>query len=452
MKMASSVLLKFLPVMVFVFPLVFLVQVVVFRPYFGNMDDSVLLDLVAITNPLEYAQQYGWRPGYGFIQNVAMLITWPTYALGSAFGPTVFFAVNAIVVFGVILLAAHAFKNALGWTSPATTLTFVSVVFLWPYTSDLFFFPSLQEKGVIFGAAALFYWIGFTRIPRSSFVYWSTFVLVSILAFATKTHIVLLIPAAIAAMWVSKTNQGSKKSYVRLVGASIGWLVVAITSLTLALTGSYSSGTQGSRNLTFLTDRRFQLLLAISTIYAAYLVYRLARGRYCNVEIVPLLIVGPFVASFAFWEVRNYYLSVAAVGVAAMVASVINNWSVEALQFWTAIAVFAISLLWVFWRAPQVYQPLSSLAEFLESPIAERYSQLGSVIGVSCVEAPTHFNKYAQWLDSPGLTFESSADPSQFRLFLADSRLCPAPAGVALWPVKWQGPADGGYLLYEHTN
>jgi hypothetical protein len=34
-------LLKLLPVFVFMFPLVFLIQVFIFRPYFGNMDDSV---------------------------------------------------------------------------------------------------------------------------------------------------------------------------------------------------------------------------------------------------------------------------------------------------------------------------------------------------------------------------------------------------------------------------
>lgn len=134
------------PFLVFVFPIAFLIQVMVLRPYFGNMDDSNLLILAASNDPISYAQIYGYRPDFGFINNSSMFITWPAYALGSAFGPTIFFATNALLTFSIILFAAYTITKVLGIFSRTTILVFVSIAFLWPYTADLLFFPVCKKR------------------------------------------------------------------------------------------------------------------------------------------------------------------------------------------------------------------------------------------------------------------------------------------------------------------
>jgi len=452
MKPVFPNLFKYSSFLVFIFPLVFLIQVAVFQPYFGNMDDSVLLDLADKNNPFEYAYEYGWLPEAGVITNAAILVTWPAYALGATFGPQIFFSVNAIAVFSIILFTAYALTRAFNWRSPVSVLVFVSVALLWPYTSDLFFFPSLQEKGIILGVGLLFYWISLVRQYRSASFYWVSYFLVSLFAFATKPHIVLFIPAAVASLWISNSSQGQKNFVSRTLGASIGWLILGAIILWLALVGSYTSGTRGAPDFEFVDDRRFQLMFLITAFYTGYLLSRLAKGRLLIMESVPLLMVLPFLVSFTLWDIRNYYLSVAAVGVASMVVSMINNWQSDLLKLITALTLFSLSLFWIFLRVPQVYQPLSSIAEFLESPIAKQYSQRGITIGVSCVEAPTHFNRYARWLSTSGLTFKSSIGPSQTAFFLADSRLCPPSSNVSQWPVIWSSSREGGYVLYEHPS
>jgi hypothetical protein len=436
---------------ILVLPVIFVIQVFVFRPYFGNMDDSNLLILAANNDPISYSHIYGWRPGYGFINNTAMVITWPVYALGSALGPTVFFAVNSVLTFSLILFAAFALTRVLNICTPVTMLVFTSAAFLWPYTTDLLFFPSLQEKGVILGVAVLFLWIHFTRTKRSSMVFWLTFTLASVLAFATKTHIALFMPAIVAALWMVNQGHRTSNSVSRLIGATVALLVLGIGTLWLAYTGSYTSGTQGARDASFLFDRRFLLLVALAAGYSACLAYRAVRREYRAIELVPLLIVIPFIASFSVWTVRNYYLAVVSIGVAAMAAVIVANFKSKYAGPTAALICLAAALVWIAWRVPQIYQPLASVQDFLVSTEAQLLGQQRELVGVLCAEAPLHFNRYSVSEGAADLQFEWTADRIEdFEFVLGDDRLCPFNPGPADWELKWESPGGEGYSLYRN--
>ena len=444
--------LRLFPILIFLLPVVFVVQVFVFHPYFGNMDDSNLLILAANSDPISYSHSFGWRPDSGFLQHTSMLITWPIYALGSAFGPTVFFVANALLTFSLILFASYALTKVLNICTPVTILTFVSTAFLWPYTTDLLFFPSLQEKGVLLGAAALFFWIHFTRTHRSSFVFWFTFLLASFVAFATKTHIVLFIPAVVVALWMLNHGHRRSNSVSRLISATTGLLVLTIGTLWLALTGDYSSGTQGTRDVSFIFDRRFQLLVALAVAYSAYLVYRAVRAEFLAIDLVPLFIVIPFIASFSVWDVRNYYLTVVSIGVAAMAATVVGNLKSKHVGPIAALMCLVLAITWTSWRVPQIYRPLSSLQEFLVSAEAQQLAKQREMVGVSCMEAPTHFNRYAVSNGLSDLEFNYTATLKGFEFVLADERLCPLTTDRADWELQWESPLEEGYSLYRNTN
>jgi len=439
---------------ILVLPVVFVIQVFVFRPYFGNMDDSNLLILAANHDPISYSHIYGWRPGYGFVNNAAMIITWPVYALGSTLGPTVFFTANSLLTFSLILFAACALTRVLNICTPVTILAFVSTAFLWPYTSDLLFFPSLQEKGVILGVSLLFLWIHFTRVKRSPFIFWLTFALASLIAFTTKTHIILFMPAIVAALWMVNRGCRTSNSVSRLAGVTIGLLLLSIGTLWLAIDGDYASETQGGRDFSFIFDRRFQLLVTLAALYSAYLVYRMVRREFRAIELVPLLIVIPFIASFSVWEIRNYYLTVVSIGVGSMAAVIVVNFKSKHVGPTAALICLAAALVWIAWRVPQIYQPLASVQDFLVSTDARILGQQREVVGVLCSEAPTHFNRYSLSEGTVGLVFEWTANKTEeFEFVLADNRLCPFNPDFALWELKWESTGRvGGYSLYQNRS
>ena len=189
--------------MFLIIPIVVLILLVVSNPYFGNMDDSGLLELARNSDPITYAHTYGWRPGYGYINDFSMLITWPAYAAGSAFGATWFYLVNSLVTYLVILVSGLLVARGLAWKGVWPLVTFVGVSFLWPYTAELLFFPSLQEKGVLLGAALLIGWTVLLRRPTQKWVLWLAFIGVTAAAFSTKTHILLYVPAAVLLLWIN---------------------------------------------------------------------------------------------------------------------------------------------------------------------------------------------------------------------------------------------------------
>jgi len=417
------------------------------------MDDSNLLILAADNDPISYAHIYGYRPDFGFINNSSMLITWPAYVLGSAFGPTIFYATNALLSFFIIFFAAYAITKVLNICSPATILAFVSIAFLWPYTADLLFFPSLQEKGVILGVALLFFWIHFIRSKRNPFVFWFTFIPASLFAFSTKTHIVLFLPSIIAALWLVNWKQKAPNPLSRLLAATILLLLLGLGTLWLALTGYYSAGTQGERNLSFLSDRRFQLLAILALGYSAYLGYRAIKHNFLAIELVPLFIVLPFIASFSIWAVRNYYLSVVSIGLAAMAAVIIANFKSKYFGPIAALFCLAAALVWITWRVPQIYQPLASIQEFLTSTEAQRLGEQEEVVGVFCSEAPTHFNRYAVSEGIADLQFKWTPDGLEdFEFVLGDSVLCPFNLKTSDWELRWGSRSGEGYSLYRNKS
>jgi hypothetical protein len=413
------------------------------------MDDSNLLILAANSDPFSYSHSFGWRTH--FIQHASMFVTWPVYALGLAFGPTVFFTANALVTFAIILLTAYALTKVLNIYTPVTLLAFVSTAFFWPYTAEFLFFPSLQEKGILLGVAILFLWIHFTRTHRSSFAFWFTFLLTSVVAFATKTHIILFIPAIVAALWMVNHGHPKSNSVPRLIGSTLGLLALSIGTLWLALAGGYSAGTRGSVDLTVLTDRRLQLLVALALMYGAYLVYRAVKVEFLATDLIPLFIIIPFIASFSVWTIRNYYLTVASVGVAAMVTIVIANLKARHVVPIAALLCLSVAVIWIWWRVPQIYRPLASIQDFLVSTKARHLDKQKELVGVSCMEAPTHFNRYAVANGVPNLNFKWTGDSVEhFRYVLGDERLCPFPVAGAGWEIQWKSPVDGGYSLYRN--
>ena len=164
------------------------------------MDDGRLLSLAQSGGPLHFANYLAGGTETGFIRATSMVIVWPTYLLGTVAGPVWFYLANTALVFACLAVFGLAMGRLLGWKSTWLGVVFLSASLLWPYTAELFFFPSLSEKGIILGAALMFWWIFEAPRLTSPIAFWLSLVAVSLFAFATKTQILVFVPGFLYAL------------------------------------------------------------------------------------------------------------------------------------------------------------------------------------------------------------------------------------------------------------
>lgn len=453
-RLSTSPRLPWLPWAVALVPgLVGVAIIIGTGPFFGNMDDGLLLELAANQNPLTFANNYGWRPASGFINDASMLIVWPSYWIGAHWGPLALFVVNALLVLGVIgafgfaLHRVGAIRGALGFTA------FMSAAYLWPYTGELLFFPSLQEKGVILGAALLLLWSGHAARFASTTLYWASLVAVVLIAFSTKTHIVLFVPAVLYVLVRQAWEEPRRLGKARALGAAALLVAASLILGYLAMRGTYSSGTRGSQpiSLSRLADSRCLILIVILGLYVIGLLVRARAGVTDKLSLLPVFLLGSVIASFPLWDYRNYYLSVVGVMVGATAAMALRWVSSRGLAIGFVTALLLSSCAWQVVRLPQVLGPLASLGAFLANPVAQSLAGEDADVYVSCLEAPSHFARYAVREQLTGLSFSSlvNLDPGspQPRYILADSKLCPFNDINHVYEAVWESGIAGGYVL-----
>ncbi len=442
--------------------LVLLVLVVTYtaRPYFGNMDDGGLLELAATRSPFSFAHDYGWRPGSGFLNDFSMLIVWPTYWIGSVAGPSWFFLVNSLLVFVCILAFGFALGKIMGWEGSWRILAFLAGTLLWPYTADLFFFPSLQEKGIILGVALLLWWVQRAPTFNSVIFFWLSLTIVSAAAFTSKTHVLIFIPALLFALW-TLPEMRTQRFTRRAVGATVVFLALAALLAILAVGGAYSQSTRGNVGISFLNDRRFLLLAALTCAYVTALIIRGFLHKSKATDWIPAIMLLTMCGAFAVWEIRNYFLSIAGVMVGAALATAIGWMRPSWRRTGVTAALVVAACFWLLFRLPTVYGSLASIGDFLTSPVARQLDAEQANIYVSCLEAPVHYNTYAAKVGLTGLTFaflekdSLYSNPSmtnEYVYVLADDRLCAWSPDSVGWESVWTTGNAGSFQLFRHNS
>ena len=423
------------------------------RPYFGNMDDTVLLQLASGSDPFSYAHAYGWRPGYGYINDFSMLVTWPAYAAGNEFGALWFYAVNSLVTYLIFLASAILVRNAFGWTSIWSLVGFIGAGFLWPYTAELLFFPSLQEKGVILGAALLLGWTSLLKRPWKSWIVWISFTAVTLVAFSTKTHVLVYVPAAIVLLWINFRSSNSARSQAIPIIASSVWIGLSLATAWLTFNGSYSANTKGEIEISLLFDPRF-LLMSVATIaYASFVLWNHFSRKQLNPNlVVPLVALLTIMASFSLWSMRNYYLAAFSLAIAMAFGAFVDSLNNGNLKAILALLTIATAVVWLTFRLPEIWLTQGSTRDFLSSNVSLSLSLNNAVIAISCDEAPKHFNRYANDLGRSGLNFIAYKQAEPVDFYLADSRLCPLNVeDPSQWSPFWAPAESNSYILYKRN-
>ena len=430
------------------------------HPYFGNMDDGLLLELASAKGPTQFAHDYGWRPVAGFLNHFSMILVWPTYWIGVVAGPTWFFLTNSVLVFVCILAFGFAAGRIMGWKGPWPIPVFLTGTFLWPYTAELLFFPSLQEKGIILGAALMFGWVSYSPRLKSAAGFWLSLALACAAAFTTKTHFLVFVPAILLALW-TRPETRTRHFQRNAIAATV--LIVTLSSLLifLAVSGTYTQSTRGTVGLSFLFDRRFLLLVALTVLYLIALSVRIFLHRSKPPDWVPAVMLLSMCGAFVMWDIRNYFLTIAGVMVGSALATGVSWMRLSRSQFGVAAVLTIAACCWLLFRLPAVYGSLASVGDFLTSPKVQQLDAEDATIYVSCIEAPGHYNRYATKSGLKGLTFAflqnggaDLADPmtGTQSYILADTRLCPWYPSTSEWKVAWTNGNPEAFQLFERIS
>lgn len=427
------------------------------EPYFGNMDDGGFLERARTSGPLHFASTLTGGIDAGFFRTSSMLIVWPSYWIGTVAGPTWFFVANALIVFACLMAFGLAIRRLLDWAGVWPSVAFLTAATLWPYTAELFFFPSLSEKGVVLGAAALFWWSAESGRLRSGLAFWATLLAASTFAFTTKVHILVFIPAVVLSLWLAPRPDHSALNVRRLLPATV--LLLALSSILgiVALGAPYTQSTQGALGLEFVSDRRFLGLVALTGLYVVALSTRAFLGRNRPLDWVPATLLATMCAAFMVWDIRNYFLAIVGVMVGSAIGTVVSWLRTSWSQIAVAGVLTVTAVAWLLFRLPTVYTSLASIGSFLSSPAATQLNSERATIYVSCLEAPDHFNRYAANIGLAGIRFAylANASPSldsvrqrEGTYVLADSRLCPWSPPSDRWTPVWTTGDDRAYRLF----
>jgi hypothetical protein len=430
---------------------------VIYRPYFGNMDDGKMLQFAEQQGPLAFAYSLSGGVDTGFIRTSSMLIIWPTYWIGAVIGPTLYYLANVTLVFLCLAVFGLAMGRLLRWNSAWLGVIFLCASLLWPYTAELFFYPSLSEKGVILGAGLMFWWVAESERIKPNFLYWLSFAAVVFFSFTAKTHILVFVPAIIFALWVRRTSSRERSINFRAL-LTIAFLATAsILLLAIGLLGSYTQSTRGTLGIDFLSDRRFLLLAVLTTTYVVALLVRVVCEINQSTDWIPAILLISMCGTFAVWEIRNYFLAIASVMIGSAVAATFgwmrNTWKQVAL----AGTLVAATCCWLLFRLPIIYESLASVGEFITSPIIQQLQIEEATIYVACMEAPDHYNWYVSEAGFNSITFkyigERSLDPAKdanqaSTYVFADTRLCPWEPESVGWETVWTTGNVEGFKLF----
>ena len=454
-----------LPLLGFGVPfLAVLLAIVLFDPYYGIVDDASLLGLVAEVRDRGFGTVYAhsvWNDisGWGMVRPFYWSLAYGEYRIGSE-SPTALYAVNWLATGAALLAAGLALGSAFRVEARARAVflgAYGAAVFVFPWTLDLFAFPSYQEKWVILGAALALWWFASPRRELPAWAWYAISVLVVAVGAATKAQFVVYLPALVLLL-VHQRSRG-EASWARVAFVTAIGMLAAGTLRAVAWYGSYTSDFSTDNVSTQLRDHHFWLLCVLAALWGAYVIARAVRGRGAIwIDLIPLAVFAAFVIVFAQWQ--GWLYTVIAPVVAGAFALAVSRFELR----WLAYAVVAAGIVWACaWtavRTNELYGSLASIREFVRSPVAVQLAKRREPVFISCQEGADAISGYVRREQGlplgvrprsgvPWNAAAGSPPPPGFQFALADAHLCPALIDESQWRAVWRSSHGGGFTLYE---
>ena len=183
---------------------------------------------------------------------------------------------------------------------PAALAIFLAVygaaVFVYPWTLDLFAFPSYQEKWVVLAAAIGLLWFAEPHERLPAWQWYAVSAAVIGLGSMTKAQFVVFLPAFL--LLVLDHRREGRAGWSRVAAVTAMGVAAALALRAVAWQGDYTEGF-GLSNVPDQLGSRYLWLVAAFAL--AWTVYALVRRESLLRDLVPTAVFLAFVFVFAQW-------------------------------------------------------------------------------------------------------------------------------------------------------
>jgi hypothetical protein len=373
--------------------------------------------------------------------------------------PAALYLVNWAVTGGVLAFAGFAMARAFRVAGDRLGIflaVYGGAVFVYPWTLDLFAFPSYQEKWVVLAAALGLLWFAEPREGLPAWQWYAVSALVIGLGSMTKAQFVVFLPAFL--LLVLDHRREGRASWRRVAAVAAMSAVAGLVLRVVAWHGAYTEGF-GLSNVPDQLGSKYLWLVAAFAV--AWTVYASVRREALLRDLIPTAVFLAFVFVFAQWPGGFLWtlLGFVAAGAFALAVSRLPS---PALAITALVASLVWACTWIVVRTDELYSSLTSIGEFARSAPARSLAAAGTPVYISCEEGSAAIAGYvrreqglplsvrpqdaAPWSSAKGVE-----PPAGFRYALVDAHLCPAAIDGAKWRAVWTPSRDGGFVLYQST-
>lgn len=442
-----------------------LIAILALDPFYGVVDDASLLGYVAQVSTDGFPAAWADRissdiSSWGMVRPFYWAVAYPEYRAGAE-GPRVLYTVNWAVTGAVLVVAGIALMRVFR-VPPANRSVFLAIygaaVFVYPWTLDLFAFPSYQEKWVVLAAALGLLWFAEPRMHLPAPAWYAISVLVVGLGSLTKAQFVVFIPAFL--LLTLDARREGRGNWQRVGVVAVVGVLVALALRAVAWHGDYTEDF-GLHNMPDqLQSRHLWLLTSLALLWTAYALARHRHGEPTLLrDLIPIAVFISFVAVFAQWPGGFLFSLVGfvAAGTFALAVSRVRRRALIAVAVAGTI-VWACTWIWV--RTDELYSSLASIGEFARSTPARTLAASGRPVYISCQEGSQAIAGYVSREQGlplrvrpqagiPWASAKGTAPPPEFRFALVDAHLCPAAVDEGDWNIVWTPSREGGFVLYR---
>lgn len=456
-----------LPIVGFGLPLLaVLVAILVIGPYYGIVDDGIALGLVRSVGDQGFVHAYGhlvWddaRVG-GQVRPFYWLLEYVEYRAG-VHSPTVLYVLNwaytglCLAVAGLGLAAAFRIPTS---RPPLFLATYGAAVFVFPWTLDLFAFPSPQERSVALAAGLGLLWFAHPRRDLEPAYWYAISAAVVVLGSLTKATFLVFLPVFLLVL-VDGRRRGlvpwSRVAWVTAVGVA-----TAVGLRIVGAHGGYTDQFSLSNVRTQAHSHYLWLFVLLGVAWTAYSLLRNRRGAdTLLLDLIPVVAFAGFAAVYLQWQGWVFYLIAPVVaGAFALLVTRLPGGRLAAIALAAAV-VWAVT--WTVVRTNELYSSLDSIGEFARSPAALKLARAQTPVYISCEEGSQQISHYVDREQNVPLTVKPNESvswlqakgappPQVFDYALADKHLCPALIDRSRWRMIWRPSRSSGFTLYRRT-
>ena len=433
------------------------------RPYYGPMDDATLLRLRHwIWSPSYWTTWWSATRGdvssWGMVRPFYWALAQLEYAIGGT-DPLALFTLNWLVTSVILLVAgvvmARVFVVPEG-RRPLFLAVYAVAVIGFPWTLDLYAFPSLQEKWVILAAAIGFWWFSEARAGSRALTWYAVSAAVIVGGSLTKAQFVVFLPGfALLAFDVARERRSSLSRPVFVVGLSV---LAAAALRVVASFGSYTASFGLGNVGTQLHSKYLWLFVVLGALWSAYVLRARRTSGSKARELVPLVVLVTFIVVFLQWN--SFLFSVISFVAASSFALLVSRLEQRGIVAAVVGIALVSALGWSYVRGDELFGSLSSIGQFSRSTEIRRLAAAHATVYVSCSEGSHAFVAYAQRETGVTVRFGSGGGPAwsvakgtpppqNVDWAFVDPHMCPAAIDLSAWTAVWRPSRAGGFTLYR---